>query len=154
PNDIDGLGHGTDKAAQRSAGGEVRTLPRYRGRIVGKRPALDMGFFDRVVVPIYRVAIPRSTASLRRASATSPRTKLHASARRATARSVICSPPPAIITGGRGFWTGFGSRIASSTSKYRPWKVVRGSVHIFKINSIASSICRIRVAGRGGDSQP
>src|SRR5262249_38223191 len=64
PNDIDGLGHGTDKAAQRSAGGEVRTLPRYRGRIVGKRPALDMGFFDRVVVPIYRVAMPAQHSQL------------------------------------------------------------------------------------------
>jgi hypothetical protein len=69
-------------------------------------------------------------------------------------RRVICSPPPAIITGGRGFWTGFGSRIASSTWKYRPWKVVRGSVHIFRINWTASSICRMRVAARGGNSQP
>src|SRR5437764_13210020 len=57
----------------------------------------------------------------------SPSTILQASARRATARNVICSPAPAIITGGRGFCTGFGSRIASSTWKYRPWKVVRGS---------------------------
>jgi hypothetical protein len=48
-----------------------------------------------------------------------------ASARLATAHRVICSPPPAIITGGCGFCTGFGSRIASSTWKYRPWKVVR-----------------------------
>src|SRR5258707_1331940 len=31
----------------------------------------------------------------------SPSTILQASARRATARRVICSPPPAIITGGR-----------------------------------------------------
>jgi hypothetical protein len=40
---------------------------------------------------------------------------LQASARRATARKVSCSPPPAIITGGRGFWTGFGSKMAFST---------------------------------------
>jgi hypothetical protein len=31
---------------------------------------------------------------------------------------------------------------------------VRGSAHILKINRIASSICRIRVAGSGGNSQP
>ena len=77
----------------------------------------------------------------------SPSTMLQASARRATARRVICSPPPAIITGGRGFCTGFGSRIASSTWKYRPWKVVRGSVHIRTMSWTASSICRMRVAG-------
>src|SRR5918996_4470022 len=51
----------------------------------------------------------------------SPPTILQASARRATARSVICSPPP-----GRGFWTGFGSRIASSTWKYREGRTSLG----------------------------
>src|SRR5215831_10348977 len=79
---------------------------------------------------------------------------LHASAKRATARNVSCSPPPAIITGGRGFWTGFGSRIASSTWKYLPWNVVRFSVHIARTSRTASSICRMRTAGRGGNSQP
>ena len=34
-------------------------------------------------------------------------------------RSVSCSAPPAIMTGGRGYCTGFGSRIASSTWKYQ-----------------------------------
>ena len=61
----------------------------------------------------------RSTDSLCFTVSGSPPT-LQASARRATARKVSCSPPPAIITGGRGCCTGLGSRIASSTWKYRP----------------------------------
>src|SRR5215831_15636959 len=72
---------------------------------------------------------------------------LHASAKRATARNVSCSPPPAIITGGRGLWTGFGSRITSSTWRYLPWNVVRFSVHIARMSRTASSICRMRTAG-------
>src|SRR5215469_731016 len=71
---------------------------------------------------------------------------LQASARRATARNVSCSPAPAIIIGGRGFCTGFGSRIASSTWKYLPWNVVRFSVHIARISRTASSVCRMRTA--------
>src|SRR5580704_16783842 len=151
---IDGLGHCAHKTPQRSALSQPLTLRRHSGLVAAEQPAVIVGRFNRnVVTPCgvamltkYRKLVPhrfRITADV-----------VQASARRATARNVSCSPPPAIITGGRGFWTGFGSRIAPSTWKYRPWNVVRGSDHIFRINSIASSICRMRIAGRGGNAQP
>src|SRR5216683_8317898 len=57
PDQIDGLGHGTDKAAQRSEGSLPLALRRHRGRVAAKQPALDMGLFDRVVIATHRVAM-------------------------------------------------------------------------------------------------
>jgi hypothetical protein len=38
--------------------------------------------------------------------------------------------------------------------EYLPWNVVRFSVHIARMSRTASSICRMRTAGRAGNSQP
>src|SRR5580704_13256372 len=57
PHQIDGLGHGAGKAAQRCEGRLPLALRRHRGRVAGKEPALDMGLFDRVIVATHRVAM-------------------------------------------------------------------------------------------------
>ena len=46
PDQVDGLGHRTDKAAQRSAGSQPLALRRHRGRVAGKQPVLNMGVFS------------------------------------------------------------------------------------------------------------
>ena len=57
PGQVDGLGHRTNKAAQRSTGSQPFALRRHRGRVAGKYPGLDTGLFDRVVIAAHRVAM-------------------------------------------------------------------------------------------------
>ena len=50
PDQVNGLGHRNDKAAQWSVGGQSLALCRQRGRIAGKQSGLDTGLFARVVI--------------------------------------------------------------------------------------------------------
>jgi hypothetical protein len=44
PDQVDGLGHRSDKAAQRSAASQPLALRRHRGRVTSSEPVLDMVF--------------------------------------------------------------------------------------------------------------
>src|SRR5260221_10241832 len=58
PDQVDALGHCTDKALRRSTGRKPLALRRHSGHVAGKHPALDMGLFNGVVVATHGVAMP------------------------------------------------------------------------------------------------
>ena len=128
PDQIDGLRYGADEVAQRSAGSQTSSLaPRRRRR--GQAARRVLGFS---IVP-YHGARRRSGCAARPLVtdvATSP-WRLQASANGDGAR-VSCSPA-GDHHGRTRLLHRFRFEDASPTWKYRPWKVVRGSVHIFRI---------------------
>ncbi len=65
-----------------------------------------MGLFDLVVIATHRVTMAAQNIELLSYLGRFAADDIAGVARRATARSVICSPLPAIISGGRGVWTG------------------------------------------------
>jgi len=54
---VDGLGHRTEKSARRSAGSQPLALRRQRGVVAGEKPTPGMGLFDRVVIATRRAAM-------------------------------------------------------------------------------------------------
>ena len=54
---VDGLGHRTDKAVRRFASRRPLALRRHFGVIAGEKPSPDMSLFDRVVIATRLVAM-------------------------------------------------------------------------------------------------
>jgi hypothetical protein len=46
PDQVDGLGHRTEKSGRRSASSQPRALRRRCGVVAGEKPTPDMGLFD------------------------------------------------------------------------------------------------------------
>jgi hypothetical protein len=57
PDQVDGLGRRTDKAAQRAASSQPLALRRHCGVVACEKPSLDTGLFDGVVIATLCVAM-------------------------------------------------------------------------------------------------
>src|SRR5438552_11983041 len=65
PDPVDGLGHGAEKAAQRSARRQPFALRPYCGIVAAKSPGLERGLFDRLVIATRRLAMSAQHRPLR-----------------------------------------------------------------------------------------
>ena len=57
PDQVDGLEHGADEAAQWPPIGELVAFSRHLGIVTGKQPRIAMGLFDCVVIALRRIAV-------------------------------------------------------------------------------------------------
>jgi hypothetical protein len=90
------------------------TLRRHSGIVTAEQPAVIVGSFNRNVVTLRRVAMLTRYRKLvpHRFRITADLAGIGQASDRAQCKLLA---PARIITGGRGFWTRVGSRIASST---------------------------------------